>query len=458
MPTKDKPELGTSHARDRAVDALVVPGRVGEAGIPRDDHEFVRAWECAPARKLGSENKSFRALVSDNTAHYGGAFELALTLVKHANKIEPRAAVLVSSQPPELLKARVADAFPARHFSAKEWKPPVGPRFTLPWTVARDFFRRVLPATYGFARLIRDYGATIVHLNSGVSPQLYGLLACRLMGAPCVVSFRGYEYPSRLIRPLRSLVDRYIVCSKPVKSHIVNVLGIPEAKIAYIYDPVDTDIFSPEVPPADLERLFGVPRGRKVFAIFGRLVPWKGHAVFLKAARLVLEAVPEAHAMIVGDTADGEPAYGDELRELSRELGIADRTTFTGYRSDIAPLMRASEVLVHASTEAEPFGTVVLEGMACGQPYVAMDEGGPPEMIGSGTHGLLVRPDQPEAMARAIITLLTQPETAAAFGLAARARCVERFSAPTIAKRHLELYREVADRKRALNAATSLTR
>ena len=79
-------------------------------------------------------------------------------------------------------------------------------------------------------------------------------------------------------------------------------------------------------------------------------------------------------------------------------------------------------------------------------------------MIDSGTHGLLVRPDQPEAMARAIITLLTQPETAAAFGLAARARCVERFSAPTIAKRHLELYREVADRKRALNAAISLTR
>ena len=141
------------------------------------------------------------------------------------------------------------------------------------------------------------------------------------MGARCVVSFRGYEYPSRLIRPLRSLVDRYIVCSKPVKSHIVNVLGIPEAKIAYIYDPVDTDIFSPEVPPADLERLFGVPRGRKVFAIFGRLVPWKGHAVFLKAARLVLEAVPEAHAMIVGDTADGEPAYGDELRELSSRAG-----------------------------------------------------------------------------------------------------------------------------------------
>jgi glycosyltransferase involved in cell wall biosynthesis len=306
--------------------------------------------------------------------------------------------------------------------------------------------------------LIRDFGATVVHLNSGFSPQLYGLMACRLMGGRCVVSYRGYEYPSRLIRPLRTLVDRFIVCSKPVKSHIVNVLKIPEEKISYIYDPVDTDAFSPDVPPADLGHLFAVPRGQKVFAIFGRLVPWKGHEVFLKAARMVLDAVPEAHAMIVGDTADGDPAYGEVLRGLSRELGIEGRVSFTGYRSDIAPLMRACQVLVHASIEAEPFGTVILEGMACGRPYVAMDEGGPPEMIDSGTHGFLIRPNQPEAMAQAIITLLTQPETAAAFGSAARARCLKRFSAPTIAKQHLELYREVACCKLARNAATSHAR
>ena len=64
-------------------------------------------------------------------------------------------------------------------------------------------------------------------------------------------------------------------------------------------------------------------------------------------------------------------------------------------------------------------------------------------MIDSGEHGFLVPPNRPEAMAQAIITLLTQPETAAAFGAAARARSLQRFSAPVIAKQHLELYREV---------------
>jgi len=104
-------------------------------------------------------------------------------------------------------------------------------------------------------------------------------------------------------------------------------------------------------------------------------------------------------------------------------------------------------VLVHASTMAEPFGTVVLEGMACGRPYVAMDEGGPPEMIDSGIHGILVRPSEPGLMAQAIIDLLTDPEMAAACGAAARRRSVERFSAPAIARQHLELYREVMEQR-----------
>ena len=91
----------------------------------------------------------------------------------------------------------------------------------------------------------------------------------------------------------------------------------------------------PDATPVDLGAEFGVPPGRKVFAIFGRLVPWKGHEVFLKAARLVMDAVPEAHAMIVGDVSDGDPDYGERLRALAGELGIADRTTFTGFRRNL---------------------------------------------------------------------------------------------------------------------------
>jgi glycosyltransferase involved in cell wall biosynthesis len=393
------------------------------------------------------KRNAFGVLVVDCTPDYGGAFEIAFNLVKHADRIEPASSCLVSTQPPEILNARVSGAFASSYLPLNRAHFARGNTLALALNAGRNMIGRELPAAYRLSRVIRAFGATVVHLNNGLAMQVHGALASRLSGCTCVVSYRAYEYPSRLTRPMRGLVERHIVSSRTVKDHLINVLGIPPEKIADIYDPVDTDVFNPQVPPADLEKLFGIPRGRKVFAIFGRVISWKGHPVFLRAARMVLEAVPDAHAMIVGNPTDDSPEYAEELRNLTQELGIADRTTFTGYRSDIAPLITACEVLVHASTIPEPFGLVVVEAMACGRPCVAMDEGGPVGMIDSGMHGLLVPPNQPEAMARAITTLLTQPETAAAFGAAARTRCVEKFSAPVIAKQHLELYHEVAERK-----------
>lgn len=444
MSTQNVCGLETVGTTDQATEPLV--GRAGATkshGVPRTQDSNGR-HAVTQRFDPNSDRRRFQTLVSDPTVHFGGAFETALTLVEHLNRIESDTALLVSSQPAEFLETRVAGRIPTRQFFGFEPNLTKVPRALLPLKVARDLMLRELPTALRYARLIRELGASVVHLNGGLSTQLYALLASRLTGARCVVTFHGNEYPSRLIKPFRSLVDRFIVISETVKRHAVDALEIPECKIVSIYDPVDTDIFNNSVKPADLEVNFGLPPGRKVFSIFGRLDPWKGHIVFLKAARLVLEAIPDAHALIVGDTADADPHYGVELRALSRELGIADRTTFAGYRADIAPLMRASDVLVHASIEPEPFGMVVAEGMACGRPYVAMDEGGPPEMIDDGVHGLLIRPNEPEAMAKAIITLLIQSELAESFGKAARVRCVEKFAAPLIARQHLELYREVA--------------
>lgn len=85
--------------------------------------------------------------------------------------------------------------------------------------------------------------------------------------------------------------------------------------------------------------------------------------------------------------------------------------------------------------------------MACGLPYVAMDEGGPAEMIIPGVQGLLVRPNQPEAMAQAIVSILSQPGYADQLGKAARERCLSEYSAPKVTRRFLELYREVVEER-----------
>ena len=111
--------------------------------------------------------------------------------------------------------------------------------------------------------MIKSCGAKVVHLNNSIASQMYGALAAGLTGTKCVCSHRDYTYPSRLLQFLEGYVEWHVVCSKTIKSHLVDVLGISEAKIAYIYDPVDIDLFSPKVPRANLEDLFGVPAGGK---------------------------------------------------------------------------------------------------------------------------------------------------------------------------------------------------
>lgn len=387
--------------------------------------------------------KPLRVLILDTTKNFGGAFEIALHLVTHANLLAPGTVGLVSSQPTEVLAERVPRGIAWFHLPVRRWISARGGRALLPWYTARNLLQREMPAARRFARIVREFDASIVHLNNGLIVQMFAAMACRRLGVKCVCSYRGYAHPSRVLTPLEPTVQRYIASSKAVVDYLVDVLGVDPSKIAYVYDPVDTDVFSPDAPAADLEALFGIPKRRKVFSIFGRLVSWKGHEVFLRAARDVIEAVPDAHAMIVGDTSDGDPAYGEALRRMAGELGIANNVTFTGYRMDTVALIRASDAIVHASTVPEPFGMVVVEGMACGKACVAMDEGGPIDMIDSGVHGLLVQPGQHEPMARAITTLLKHPELAATYGTAARQRCLERFSASTIARQHLELYRNV---------------
>src|SRR5436305_1376693 len=136
------------------------------------------------------------------------------------------------------------------------------------------------------------------------------------------------------------------------------------------------------------------PAVRRV-GMVGRLAPWKGQHVFLRA---FAEAFPSGTttASIVGAAMFGEHAYAEELRTLAEQLGIAERVEFRGFRNDVQAELERLDLFVHASTATAPFGPAVLEGMAAGLPVVAVRGGGPSEYIRHGEHGLLPtpRPDE----------------------------------------------------------------
>ena len=259
-------------------------------------------------------------------------------------------------------------------------------------------------------------------------------------------SHRAYTYPSRLLRPLNGYIQRHIVCSKAVKSHLVDILGIPEAKIAYIYDPVDTNVFNPEVPPADLEGLFGVPRAESLRDLRSSRA--------LERPRSLPEGGPPRPGSGPRCPCDDCRRYRRRRSGLRRRA--ADDVSRAGDRGSndlhgVSVRRRAldasSDVLVHASTTAEPFGTVStgrhgLRTTLCGDGRRGSSGD---DRVGDSWHSWY-GPTSP-ADGSGHHHTPDAPGDGRRFRGGGASRSVERFSAPTIAKQHLELYREVAEQR-----------
>jgi glycosyltransferase involved in cell wall biosynthesis len=205
---------------------------------------------------------------------------------------------------------------------------------------------------------------------------------------------------------------------------------------------IPIEAFEPGPAPEGLREELGLPEGVPVACVVGRLTPWKGHQTLLRAWSGVIERVPDAHLLVVGEVAFWEDSYADELRSLAEELEITDRVAWAGFRDDVPDILRLVDLLVLASTD-EPFGRVVIEGMAAGLPVVATDSGGVPEIVVEGETGLLVPPEQPEPMADAIAQVLAEPDLARRMGAAGRARAVERFDVRRVARQVGDIYREI---------------
>lgn len=167
------------------------------------------------------------------------------------------------------------------------------------------------------------------------------------------------------------------------------------------------------------------PDAAYVLAVFGRLHAWKGQQVVLDA---VAQLPADCHLWVVGAPLFGEQAFEASLHARAERLGVAPRVRFLGFRDDIAALMRAADVIVHASTFPEPFGRVVVEGMLARRPVIATAAGGVREIIADGTTGVLVPPGDAAALARAVDALRADAVRAAAIAEAGSARARSAFS------------------------------
>ena len=146
--------------------------------------------------------------------------------------------------------------------------------------------------------------------------------------------------------------------------------------------------------------------------------------------------------MLAGSAMFGEDAFADELGSLVEALGLAERVTFLGFVDDVASVLRGSDCLVHASVIPEPFGQVVVEGMAAGLPVIASDAGGPAEVITDGVDGLLCPPGDVEALASLLRRVAGDRELRVRLGAAGLVRAAD-FTPDAVAAQVRAVYDEV---------------
>jgi len=287
-------------------------------------------------------------------------------------------------------------------------------RRPLLWLItAFDLFFSTVPYALRLAWFGRSRCADLLHQNNGF--DVGALLAATLLRIPLVVFQRGGEPPLLLSRLLAARVEHYVANSHATGTSLRSI-GVPPGKIEVVYPPIDLARFDPERPGRVRRDDLGLDPTAPCFGIVGQLVQWKGHRVFLDAARRVLTAMPHARALIVGDAPSERAAYRTALEEQAATLGISDRVRFLGFREDVTDLLRLMDVVVHASVFPEPFGRVLVEAMSMKKPVVASMAGGPLEIVEDGSTGFLVPAGDDAAMAGRILELLAAPERARQMG------------------------------------------
>lgn len=365
-----------------------------------------------PARP-GQESPPLRVLhVVPGSQPYGAQQHVYL-LATHGT---PGTQVSVACAPGGWLVRRLSDARVAVH-------PQSLPALSLPGVRGR------------LAALIRAQGVQLVHTHLAKGAR-WGNLAARDAAVPSVSTVHNFMESPRWFRP----AARLIAVSGAVRDNLVQS-GFPPGQVVVVHNGVDTHEFELDRSAAkrQVAEELGIPPDVALVGTVGKLRTWKGQHVLLAAAPLVLRTHPQVHFLLVGG---GDARYKRRLRAFAREQSLQAQVHLLGDREDVPRCTCAMDVAVVPSL-SEPFGMVVVEAMAAGTPVVASSVGGIVEIVEPEETGLLVRLDDPWALAEAVSRLLSEPGFAQALADRARKVAAARFSAERMAQETEAVYRQV---------------
>lgn len=324
--------------------------------------------------------------------------------------------------------------------SGGEWRRTLLSGYQLGKALA-EFTQQDLKLIGPLRQFLREHPVDLIHLNNGIRVHRGDLLVSGWLGIPTFCHVRGFATLTPLERLAAKNVKRFFYISEAVAE------AYESQKIAPDRGEIIHNVVS--LPPllTTEERLavraeFGWDQTHFVIVNVGRLVRWKGQDVFLKAIGRLAPNSPNLRGLIVGAADDNHNSrrFAQELEALVHEQNVTAKVIFAGFRPDALRLMAAADMVVHSATTPEPFGRVIIEGMATGTPVIGSDDGGVVEIIKHNVDGWLVKPGDDRELAEAILHLAHDAELRTRLGQAGRRRVAQDFGVDNHVRQIEQIY------------------
>jgi L-malate glycosyltransferase len=298
-----------------------------------------------------------------------------------------------------------------------------------------------LGAAWRLSRLIKSVKPDVVHAHDphGVAMAAMALSMSTQLTKPPLVASRRVDFRLRataLSRWKYRQVDCFICASEAIRRLLIED-GVQPTRAVTVHEGIDVERVG-AAPPAKLHEELWLPHHAPIVGNVAALVPHKGQRHLIEAAALVVRQVPDARFVIAGQ---GE--LRESLERQIKEHHLEKHVLLAGFRPDVLSVHKAFDLFVMSSV-TEGLGTSLLDAMACGKAIVATQTGGIPEVVADGETGILVPPRDHQAMATAIVTLLTNGDLRARMGRAGHQRVLHRFTAERMVQQTLRLYERVA--------------
>lgn len=279
------------------------------------------------------------------------------------------------------------------------------------------------------AKIFKESKIGIVHTHNE-SPWLYAGIAAKITNLPLVHTdhtFTDYHEKRwvRIYKILSMLTSQITTVSKGVADILVHQIGIPAHKVKIIYNGVDLTKYTKSIDVKAEKKNLSITERDVVVGNVSRLVPIKDHMTLIYAFRQVVQRVPYAKLLIVGDG-----PLKNKLLELRDKLGLEDSIKFLGFQRNIPDLLKVFDIFAFSSIPSikEGLSISVLEAMASGLPVVSTGINGTAEAVIDGQTGIIVPPGEPQVMSEAICRLLFNSAEAKCMGEKGRERVKQHFS------------------------------